>query len=64
MFTMVDELFDRGYQAGRVDLNAGLDRVFHRIGAEIRTALAALNRLQWSAPWSERRPANKDAGCA
>jgi len=51
---MVDEIFDRTYQAGRADLNAGLDRGFHRIGEGIGATFAALHRIQWSAPWAAR----------
>lgn len=47
---MRDEIFDRTYQAGRADLNAGLDRGFRRIGA----TFATLHRIQWSAPWAAR----------
>jgi hypothetical protein len=53
---MVDEIFDRTYQAGRADLNAGIDRAVHRIGAGIGSTLAksfeVLHRFEWSAPWA------------
>ena len=48
---MMDEIFDRTYQAGRADLNAGLDRGFRRLGATIGKGLDALHRAEWSAPW-------------
>lgn len=51
MITMMDEIFDRQYQAGRAELNAGLDRAFGAIGREIGGGLAALHRFEWSAPW-------------
>jgi hypothetical protein len=47
---MVDELFDRQYRDGRAQLNAFLTRVVRNIG----TTLAALNRIEYSAPWLEK----------
>ena len=38
---MRDEIFDRTYQAGRAELNAGLDRAFNRVGDTIGKSLAA-----------------------
>jgi len=49
---MMDEIFDRTYQAGRADLNAGLDRGFSRIGSTIGKSLKVLHRIEWSAPWN------------
>lgn len=49
---MMDEIFDRTYQAGRADLNAGLDRAFSRIGSTIGKSLKVLHRIEWSAPWN------------
>jgi hypothetical protein len=61
---MVDEIFDRTYQAGRADLNAGIDRAVHRIGAGIGSTigkgLAVLHRIEWSAPWHRN---TKDVQC-
>lgn len=61
---MMDELFDRGYQAGRAELNSGLGRTLARLASETRTAFHTLNRLQWSAPWAARPAPRKDIGCA
>jgi hypothetical protein len=58
---MVDEIFDRGYQAGRADLNAEFDRTFATIGRELSKSLAAIHRFEWSAPWAAK---SKDVGCA
>ena len=58
---MMDEVFDRNYQAGRADLNAGLDRGLHRIAETVGKGLKALHRAEWSAPWI-RDP--KDVGHA
>lgn len=58
---MVDEIYDRQYQAGRGELHAGLERGF----AVIARGLGALHRFEWSAPWKAARPAKDDrAGLA
>ena len=46
MITMMDEIFDRNYQAGRADFNAGLDRGFARLGKALSASLGALHRVQ------------------
>jgi len=51
--TMVDELYDRGYQNGRAELHAGLDRLFASIGRGVTRTLATLHRIEWSAPWRD-----------
>lgn len=56
---MVDEIFDRQFQAGRADLNAGLDRGFVRLGRSIMSGFEALNRIQFAAPWATSRRATK-----
>ena len=57
---MMDEIFDRNYQAARADLNAGLNRGFARIGNALSASFNALHRIQWSAPWAQP----KDVGHA
>jgi hypothetical protein len=52
MVTMVDEIFDRQYQAGRNELNAALDEFFSRLGRAIGNSFRVLNRIEYSAPWS------------
>lgn len=52
---MIDEIFDRTYQSGRTELNRGLDRLFSRIGASAGNAFRVLNRIEFDAPWVERR---------
>jgi hypothetical protein len=49
---MVDEIFDRTYQSGRAELNAGLDHAFSRIGSTISKSLKVLHRIEWNAPWN------------
>ena len=52
MITMVDELFDRNYQAGRADLNDAIIDLASRFGRAFRNAFEVLNRIEYSAPWS------------
>jgi hypothetical protein len=52
MITMIDEIFDRHYQAGRADLNAALLKVAGRFGKAFGNAFAVLNRIEYSAPWA------------
>ena len=59
MITMIDEIFDRQYQAGRADLNAGLGLLFGSIGSELGKSLAAIHRFEWSAPWANARKTSK-----
>ena len=49
---MVDEFFDRGYQAGRSDLNAALVTVARGLGNALANAFRVLNRIEYSAPWT------------
>ena len=58
---MMDEIFDRTYQAGRAEFNAGLDRGFARIGRALADSFNALHRIQWRAPWA---PSSRDVGHA
>ncbi|HEX6072092.1 MAG TPA: hypothetical protein VFY95_03695 [Sphingomicrobium sp.] len=54
MVTMMDEIFDRAYQDGRADLNAGLDRAFTRFGHAIDNAFQVLQRIEYNEPWAPR----------
>ena len=58
---MLDELFDRSYQGGRADLNAGIDRLAARTSNTVLGAFRAGQRIQFSAPWNRR---SSGAGCA
>ncbi len=55
---MQDEIFDRTYQSGRAELNAGLDRAFASIGRTLGDSFKALHHIEWSAPWQReaKRP--------
>ncbi|HKX92537.1 MAG TPA: hypothetical protein VJM15_08970 [Sphingomicrobium sp.] len=48
---MVDEIFDRTYQNGRAELNAGIARGFAKLGSMLSESFAVLHRIEWSAPW-------------
>jgi hypothetical protein len=58
---MIDELFDRTYQSGRADLNAGIALVFSRAGKAVAEAFRVLNRIEYNAPWQQRKPGRKHA---
>ena len=51
---MIDELFDRTYQAGRAGLNADIANAAHTFGRAVRNAFAVLNRIEYQAPWTSR----------
>jgi hypothetical protein len=51
---MVDEIFDRSYQSGRADLNAGMARGFTKLGNMLSESFAVLHRIEWSAPWHRK----------
>ena len=65
MVTMIDEIFDRHYQAGREQLNAGLARGFGRFGRAIGmpskcstgSNIGALGNARPSAPAATDPPA-------
>ena len=58
---MMDEIFDREYQHGRAQLNSGLDRLFSRIGKATAATFNAVSRIQYDAPWQERRRGGRHA---
>ena len=55
MVTMMDEIFDRNYQAGRAELNASLSDAFSRFGKAVDEAFAVLNRIEYAEPWTVKR---------
>ncbi|MGN6155537.1 MAG: hypothetical protein ACTHN4_07365 [Sphingomicrobium sp.] len=58
---MIDEIFDRTYQAGRSELNAGLGLVFREIGNAASNAFHVLNRIEYDSPWLARRRRRRSA---
>lgn len=51
---MIDQIYDRQYQASRIMLNQGIDLGLARLVRSARIAFSALNRIQFSAPWIQR----------
>jgi hypothetical protein len=54
MITMVDEIYDRQYRAGRADLNAAILDLASRFGKAAANAFGVLNRIEYAAPWTAR----------
>jgi hypothetical protein len=52
MVTMVDEIFDRDYQAGREELNAAIASGFASLFRAIGHAFKVLNKIEYQAPWT------------
>ena len=52
MITMVDEIYDRTFQAGRAELNAGIRALARGIRDTLAPALSAIHHFEWDAPWS------------
>jgi hypothetical protein len=51
---MVDEIYDRHYQAARSELNAQIINVFSRFGDAVSNAFKVLNRIEYQAPWAAK----------
>ena len=51
---MIDQIFDRDYQAGRASLNGSLRDGFARIGRKLNDSFRVLHRIEWSAPWESK----------
>lgn len=54
MVTMIDEIYDRHYQAGRSELNATIIGGIGRLGRAVGNAFNVLNRIEYDAPWSNK----------
>ena len=54
MVTMIDEIHDRNYQAGREQLNAAIVAGLGKLGSAINNAFEVLNRIEYEAPWTAR----------
>jgi len=52
MITMIDEIYDRSYQAARADLNDGLRALARGVRNAIVPALSAIHHFEWDAPWT------------
>ena len=51
---MIDEIYDRAYQAGRHDLNASIGAGLGRLASAMFAPFAVLNRIEYQAPWQSR----------
>ena len=60
MVTMIDEIFDRHYQAGREALNESIAGAFARFGRAFGNAFEVLNKIEYQAPWAAK---NQRARC-
>ena len=49
---MMDEIYDRGYQAGRAELHDGIDRLARKVRSAVSPALSAIYHFEWDAPWN------------
>jgi len=52
---MIDEIYDRHYQARRAELNLALIAALAGFGRAIGNAFAVLNRIEYSEPWAAKR---------
>lgn len=52
MVTMIDEIFDRHYQAGREQMNAAIAASLTRFAHAIRNAFEVLVNIEYNAPWA------------
>jgi hypothetical protein len=55
MVTMVDEIFDRNYQAGRAALHSSVSRGLGQLGHAIHDAFEVLVNIEYHAPWAAKR---------
>jgi hypothetical protein len=55
MVTMIDEIFDRQYQAGREALNDSIAAAVARFGRAFGNAFEVLNKIEYQAPWAASR---------
>jgi hypothetical protein len=54
MITMVDEIYDRHYQAARRELNAAITGGLGRLGHAISDAFEVLVNIEYQAPWAAK----------
>ena len=59
MVTMIDEIFDRQYRAGRTELNSAMLHFASNLGKAVGEAFAVLNRIEYSAPWAAKPKRNR-----
>lgn len=54
MVTMVDEIFDRQYQAGRKELHAAIADAVARFGQSVGKAFEVLVKIEYQSPWTAK----------
>ena len=54
MVTMVDEIFDRHYQAGRKELHAAIANALERFGHSVGKAFEVLVKIEYETPWTAK----------
>lgn len=52
MITMIDQNYDRDYQAARETMNTQAYSALGAIAQELGRSLKALHRIEWGAPWA------------
>lgn len=52
---MIDEIFDRHYQAGRDALHESIANVFARVGRAFGNSFKVLNKIEYEAPWTAKQ---------
>lgn len=50
---MIDEIFDRQYQAGRARMNGSITAGLASFGRAVGEAFRVLNRIEYQAPWAK-----------
>jgi len=51
---MIDEIFDRHYQEGRAELNAGINAAISRFRKAVGNAFNVLQRIEYDSPWTAK----------
>jgi hypothetical protein len=54
MVTMVDELYDRQYQAGRQQFHASIADAFGRLGHAVSNTFEVLVKIEYQSPWTSK----------
>ncbi len=51
---MMDQIFDRQYQAGRKQLNASLASGLSNLGHAVKDAFEVLVKIEYQSPWTTK----------
>lgn len=52
---MIDQIYDRNYQAARATINADIDHSLRALSTAIGNTFRSIHRIQFAAPWNDRR---------